>query len=118
MKWWILAAVGIIFVSWFPLVGLPGVIPLYLGAPLYELINGTRSFELDMAQLGDTAWPLAILLATLGPCFLPLSWILARRIFKRSSHQSLGPSGWILLLVVYAACQALLGCMGLIIVQN
>jgi hypothetical protein len=86
MKWWILAAVILIVVGWFPLLGLAGVLPLYLGAPLYEIFFGSGSFERTQSTLGDNTWPMLLILTTVWPIFLPISFFLTRRFCCTSNY--------------------------------
>ena len=92
--------------------GLPGVVPLYLGYPLYELCFGAGSFEQTNATLGDNTWPMFLVLTTVWPILLPLGWLVAGK-FSQSPplHKYKKPFffGFLLLSL------SVVGCLGLLL---
>lgn len=114
-RWWIFAVIALIVLGWFPLLGMPGIIPLYLGYPIYEIFMGSGSFERSSTTLGDNTWPMLLVLSTIWPTLLPVSWLIAGRCYN-SPEKKRGRLA--LFLAVFLLALSLLGFIGLLMFRR
>lgn len=81
----ILLTIGLAVVGFIPLLGLPGAVLMVASTPVIDAIYGSYAGRAMMARLGDTTWPLALMISLAWPLTIVPAYLATRALFPDAS---------------------------------